>query len=73
MQKRGLFPQDRGADVARRADMARGTHVDATRHARPRGRAAQAHAALRWRKVARTSGRGHASPHGRPRGAPRCE
>ena len=29
-----------GADVASRADVARGTREDATRHARPRGRAA---------------------------------
>ena len=29
--------------------MARGTHKDAMRHARPRGRAARAHVARRWR------------------------
>ena len=34
--------------MAREADVARGTRMDATRHARPRGRAAQAHAAPRW-------------------------
>ena len=49
-----LFPQDRGADVAHRADVARKTHADATQHARPRGRAARAHVRHRWR-----TGRGH--------------
>ena len=29
--------------------MALGTHPDATRHARPRGEAARAHAVRRWR------------------------
>ena len=43
MQKRGLFPQDRGADVVR------GTHADATRHARPRGRATRRSGGARWR------------------------
>ena len=53
--------------------MARGTHADATRHARPRGRATRA---LREAQVvhrARTRGAGHASPRGRPCGAPRGE
>ena len=58
------------ADVARRADMARGTRADVTRHARPRGRAARAHATLRWCKVAQTRVRGHTSPPGCPGGAP---
>ena len=49
--------------------MACGTSADATQHARPRGRAARAHAELRWRNVAWTLGRGHASPRGRPSGA----
>ena len=35
--------------MARGADVARGTRADATHHARPRGRAARAHAARRWR------------------------
>ena len=34
--------------MARGVDMARGTHIDATRHARPRGRAARARAWCRW-------------------------
>ena len=48
--------------------MACGTHADAMRQSRPRGRAARAHAALKKREVARTRGRGHASPRGRPGG-----
>ena len=55
--------------MARGADVTRGTRADAMRHARPRGRAARAHAELKWRHVARTRGRGHASPRGRPGGA----
>ena len=35
--------------MARGADVARGTNADVTRHARPHGRAARAHAARRWR------------------------
>ena len=62
MQKRGLFPQDRGIGVARK------TRPDATRHARPCGRAGRAHETLRWRKVAQACGRGHTSPRGRPGG-----
>ena len=54
--------------MARGADMVRGTHAHATRHARPHGRAARAHTKLRWRHVARTRGRGHASPRGRLHG-----
>ena len=34
--------------MAHGADVARGTHADATWHARPRGRGARAHAARRW-------------------------
>ena len=56
--------------MAHGADVARGTRADTTRHARPRGRAARAHAAGKRRtggaQVARTRGRGHASPRGRP-------
>ena len=55
--------------MAREADMARGTRADATRHARSRGRAAQARAELKWCNVARTRGKGHASPCRRPGGA----
>ena len=35
--------------MAHGADMARETRVDATRHARPCGRAARAHSECRWR------------------------
>ena len=42
-QKGGNFCMNRGL-------MWRGTRADVTRHARPRGRAARAHAAPRWRK-----------------------
>ena len=35
--------------MACEADVARRTRTDATRHARPRGRACEAHAARRWR------------------------
>ena len=46
--------------------MARGTPTDATRHARPRGRAARAHVRRRWR-----TGRGHvAGGHAGPRRCP---
>ena len=55
--------------MASEADVARGTRVDATRHARPRGRAARAHAARRCAQVARTRGVGHASPRRRSGGA----
>ena len=41
LQKRGLFPQDRGADVASTADVVHGTRADTTRHARPCGRDAR--------------------------------
>ena len=46
--------------------MARETHADETRHARPHGRVARAHAELKWRNMARTRVRGHASPRERP-------
>ena len=35
--------------MAREADVAHGTRMDATRHERPRGRAARAQARRRWR------------------------
>ena len=35
--------------MARGVDVARGTRADVTWHARPRGRAARAQAARRWR------------------------
>ena len=69
MQKGGLFPQDRGADVASRADVARGTRADAMRHARPPVKAERGpRGEPEWPKLTRTRGRGHASPRGRPRG-----
>ena len=63
LKKVGLFT------VGPRADVARGTRENATRHARPHGRAKQAHAELRWHDVARTCAMGHASPRGRHGGA----
>ena len=53
-------------DVAPEADVARRTRKDATRHARPRGRACEAHATRRWR--GHVAG-GHAGPRGRLGGA----
>ena len=50
----------------READVARRTRTDATRHARPRGRAYEAHAARRWR-----GWRGHVTGiHAGPRKCP---
>ena len=40
-KKGGLILQDRGADMARENDVARGTLTNAMRHARPRGGAAR--------------------------------
>ena len=54
----------RGADVARGVDVAHGIRMDATRHARPRGRAARALREAQVAHRARTRCRG---PHG-PRG-----
>ena len=51
--------------------MARGTRADATRHARPRGRAAQAHVRRRWRTWRGHVAGGHVGQRGRPCGAPR--
>ena len=48
--------------MAREADVAHGTSADVTWHSRPHGRAARAHAELRWRDVAWTRGMGHTSP-----------
>ena len=49
--------------------MAHGTRTDATRHARPRGRAAHGpRGEPRWPELTRTRGKGHASPRGCPRG-----
>ena len=53
------------------ADMARRTCTDATRHARPRGRACEVHAAVRWRGWHRHVAGGHADPRERPCGVPR--
>ena len=61
----------RGVDV-RGADVACGTRTDATRHARPRGRATRAHAWRRWRtgraQVLQTRGRDHADARVAPPG-----
>ena len=55
--------------MASTADVARGTRADATRHARPRGRAARGpRGELGWPELAWTCGRGHASPRGCTRG-----
>ena len=52
----------------RDADVASGTHADATRHARPRGRAARAHVRHRWRTGRGHVVGGHEGPRGRPGG-----
>ena len=55
MQKRGYFSAETMVQTwqpgagAGQADMARGTRADATRHARPHGRAARGHVRRRWR------------------------
>ena len=58
--------------MAREADVARGTRADATRHARPYGRAARAHARLKWRGHVAWATRVHTDarvvPHGRGAG-----
>ena len=54
--------------MAHKADVAHGTRTDATRHARLRGRAAQAHAAPRWRVAGADTWQGHAGPRGCPEG-----
>ena len=49
-QKRGVFfYRTRGGQVVHGVDVVHGICADATRHARPRGRAARAHTARRWR------------------------
>ena len=50
--------------MAPEADVARGTRTDATRHARPQGRAVRARAVRRWR----TGGRVHEDTRVAPRG-----
>ena len=50
--------------------MARGTRTDATRHARPRGKAARAHVRRKWRTGRGHVAGGHAGPRERPCGAP---
>ena len=45
-----ILHRTRGTDVACETHVARGTRADATWHARPRGRAAWAHAEPRWRE-----------------------
>ena len=52
-------------------DVARGTHADATRHAKSRGRAARAHVRRRWRTGRGHVAGGHTGPRRRPCGAPR--
>ena len=59
--------------MARGADMARRTRVDATRHARPCGRAARAHAAHRWRSSGVDAWQGPCESTRMPEGAPRGE
>ena len=54
MQKRGFLFYRPAMLMWRRVDVARGTHADATRNARPPGRAVQARVRRRWR-----IGRGH--------------
>ena len=69
LQKRCLFPQDRGADMASTADVAHGTRADATLHARPCGRDERGpRGEPRWLELTRTRDRGHTSPRGPPRG-----
>ena len=69
-KKVGLFAQDHGADVARRADMAhkadvaRATRADATRHTRPCGKAVRAHARRRWRGHVAVATQVHADAQG---------
>ena len=60
----GLLTQDHEPDIAREADVARGTCADATRHARPRGRAARAHTGPRWRGHMAGATRVHAGAWG---------
>ena len=57
--------------MACKADVVRETRTDVTRHTRPCGRAAQAHATSRWRVAGADAWQGHAGPHGRPGGPPR--
>ena len=54
--------------MARKAHVVRGTGLDATRHARPRGRAVQVHAPPRWRVASVDAWQGHTGPRGRPGG-----
>ena len=63
-----IFNRTRGADVVRKADVARRTRTDAMRHATPCGRAVQAQAAPRWRVAVADAWQGHADAQGAPRG-----
>ena len=54
--------------MAREADVVRGTRADATRHARPCGRAARAHAGPRWRGHVAGATRVHTDARAAPRG-----
>ena len=67
--KKGFYlHRTRGADVAC------GTRTDATWHARPRGRAVQAHATLGWGGGDADAWQGHVSPRRRSGGATwQCE
>ena len=70
--KRGLISVG-PAELMFRVDVARGTRADVTWHARPRGRAARAHAAPMWRRGGADAWQGHMSPRGRPGRAMRHE
>ena len=59
--------------MAREADMARGTRTDATWHARPRGRDAQAHTVPRWRVAGANAWKGPRQSTRTHEGAPRGE
>ena len=54
--------------MAHKADMVCGTRTDATQHARPRGRALQAHTAPRWHVAGANDWQGHTGPRGHPGG-----
>ena len=56
--------------MVRRADMARGTCGDATRHARPRGRAARAHAVRKWSTGGTNAWQGASESTRTPEGEP---
>ena len=59
MQKRGFLFHSPAMLTWRVADVARGTRTDATRQARPRGRAARARLRRKWRTGHGHVARGH--------------